>query len=224
MRRSTVFLALWVGIALAAVGTGTWAMAAAGDRLDRDRVEPLSQDQVRAELSSDGSTDDPSSSPSGSDSPSASPSNRPPTGMGEPRGHTTAGGGVVVSCKGDQAFLVSWSPAPGYRADDPVRGPAPVVGLEFESDESDDVTVAVRCVNGEPRVTSAVDPDDHGGDDGRHGGNDSSPSASSTDDNSGPGSGDSTDDNSGSGSGHDGSDGSGEDNSGPGSSDSGGHG
>jgi hypothetical protein len=61
-------------------------------------------------------------------------------------------GSVTARCDEDVAYLVSWSPAQGYRADDVHRGPAIVVRVEFESFTAE-ATVWVRCVAGIPRAS-----------------------------------------------------------------------
>ncbi len=75
---------------------------------------------------------------------------------------------MVVSCDGDTATLLRWSPASGYRGDDPQYGPAATVSVRFESDAASDdnapdVFVSVRCVNG-VAVKATKLGDDHGHD------------------------------------------------------------
>jgi hypothetical protein len=90
---------------------------------------------------------------------------------------TLTPGIVTVHCDGALATLVSWSPNPGWRADDPVRGPAAEVSVRFESDVAADFKVTATCAEGEPKVTLGPD-DEHrgrgrgGDDDDRHGGDD----------------------------------------------------
>jgi hypothetical protein len=86
----------------------------------------------------------------------------------------TTPGTVAVQCEGSLATLVSWSPNPGYRVDDVVRGPAAKASVWFESDVADDVLVVAECRDGAPSITEQPEFDDHGGGD---------------DDNSGPGGG-----------------------------------
>jgi hypothetical protein len=75
----------------------------------------------------------------------------------------TVGGTVVVRCSGNTATLLRWSPKAGFRADDPVFGPASAVSVRFESDAAEDVLVSVHCVNGAATATTTTDGDDHGG-------------------------------------------------------------
>ena len=72
-------------------------------------------------------------------------------------------GSVTVRCEGNVATLLSWSPNPGYRADDPVRGPATTVGVQFEGDAAADVIVTATCSDGQVSVVETPEADDHGG-------------------------------------------------------------
>jgi hypothetical protein len=74
---------------------------------------------------------------------------------------TGAYGSVVVRCEGGVATLLSWSPSPGYRADDPVRGPAATVSVRFESDVAQDLIVSASCAGTTASISTA--PDDHSG-------------------------------------------------------------
>jgi len=57
------------------------------------------------------------------------------------------GGTILAECGSAGAYLVSWSPAPGYEADDVTRGPAATARVVFES-VSYSVTMAVSCPSG----------------------------------------------------------------------------
>ena len=82
---------------------------------------------------------------------------------------TLVPGIVTVHCEGDLATLLSWSPNPGFRSDDPVRGPATTVSVRFESDVDADYLVTATCRDGVATIVPGPDVDDHGGDDsGRH--------------------------------------------------------
>ena len=74
-----------------------------------------------------------------------------------------ASGSVTVRCDGDMASLLSWSPNPGYRADDPVRGPAATVSVKFESQVAQDMIVTATCSGGQATVTETAEADDHSG-------------------------------------------------------------
>jgi hypothetical protein len=81
----------------------------------------------------------------------------------------SAAGTVVVRCSGNVATLLRWTPNSGFRADDPVSGPAAVVSVRFESDVAEDLKVSVTCANGVATGKTAVDADDHGGNRGSGG-------------------------------------------------------
>jgi hypothetical protein len=144
-------LALWVAAAAAAVGVTTAAVTVAN--ADSGGNDVLSQDEVARQLADETATP-------GTPSPEAPP----PTGDAEPGTLSGQAGQLVVRCDGDIAYLESWSPNPGYRVDDVVRGPAATVSVEFESDSADDVEVVVRCQDGTLVQEDHVELDDHGGD------------------------------------------------------------
>jgi serine/threonine-protein kinase len=76
---------------------------------------------------------------------------------------TLTPGIVTVHCDGELATLVSWSPNPGFRSDDPVTGPAATVSVRFESDVYADYLVTGTCTGGTAEVK--LGPDDHDDDD-----------------------------------------------------------
>src|SRR5215475_7368681 len=120
--------------------------------------------------------------------PASTATNVPTTASGDgSQVANTAGGTVVVQCSGNVATLLRWTPNSGFRADDPVVGPASVVGVRFESDVAEDVTVSVTCANGVAKATTTAEADDHGGNRGPGG---PTPAPSASDDhggNAGPG-------------------------------------
>jgi hypothetical protein len=63
---------------------------------------------------------------------------------------------VLTRCTGNVAYLVSWSPAQDYRADDVHRGPARTVWVKFENG-TQFVVLAVHCVAGMPQPISHWD-------------------------------------------------------------------
>jgi hypothetical protein len=99
------------------------------------------------------------------DTPGATPpaAGVPAAGMPGSVDHVGTGpfGSVVVRCAGDVATLVSWSPSPGYWADDVVRGPAATVSVRFESDIAEDLLVTASCTGTDATITQG--PDDGGG-------------------------------------------------------------
>jgi hypothetical protein len=158
MNRSSLRVAGMVAAAVAITAIATAAVTAAVTGDD----STLTPGQVE-DLLAGATTTTPSSTPSATGT--ATPG--VVTGQGD-QVATLAPGIVAVRCDGDRATLVSWSPSPGYRADDPVRGPAAVVEIRFEHDGSDaDYKVTATCSDGV--ATVALGPDDHSGG-GRGGG------------------------------------------------------
>jgi hypothetical protein len=145
-------LALWVAAAVAAVGLTSAAVTVANADGGGDDV--LSQDEVTRQLADE------------TTGPGTAVTEAPPAPTGDGESHTLSGqsGQMVVRCDGDIAYLESWSPNPGYRVDDVVRGPAASVSVEFESDSDDDVETVVRCQAGRLVQEDHVELDDHGGD------------------------------------------------------------
>lgn len=74
---------------------------------------------------------------------------------------TTEGGYVVARCESAQAYLVYWSPAQGYRAEDVQRGPTETASLHFTG-ASREIEVKITCLAGEPRLSvEEEDEDEH---------------------------------------------------------------
>ena len=166
MVKPGVRVLLWGGTAVAVTIVASFAIAASvvagGNVLSRDDV-------ARALTPTPGTTTGTSTSTGTSTPTVAAPGTTDPTAT-----RTTAApsvdrmssgvpGTVTVRCDGDVATLLSWSPNPGYRADDPVRGPAATVSVKFESDVAADFIVTATCAGGEPAIVQAAEPDDHGG-------------------------------------------------------------
>jgi len=62
---------------------------------------------------------------------------------------TSADGSALASCQSGGAYLIYWSPDPGYTADDVTRGPAPVASVTFSSRAGADA-MRVSCRSGMP--------------------------------------------------------------------------
>lgn len=154
-------LMIWAAAAVAAVGVTTAAVTLAGASDNPNEV--LSQDEVSRQA---GQLGTPGPDPTGSPTPgpSGSPSATAPAGDGVTNTLFSRAAQLVVRCEDGLARLEAWSPNPGYRVDDVVRGPAPEVYLWVESDTFDDVMVFARCEAGEAVMTEKVEQDDHGGD------------------------------------------------------------
>jgi len=151
---------IWAAAAVAAVGLTTAAVTLAGASED-DRV--LSREEVSRQLNDLSGSSAPRTGDPGTRGPGVSaPSTPSPATDGVTRTLSTDAAQLVVRCDGDTAHLEAWSPNPGYRVDDVVRGPAPEVYLEIESDVHNDVMVVVRCEAGEPVMDVHEEFDDHG--------------------------------------------------------------
>ncbi len=76
---------------------------------------------------------------------------------------TSADGSAAAVCEPSGAYLVYWSPQPGFEADDVVRGPAAVASVVFSND-SGGILMRVSCRNGVPvRQLSKAWTDDGAG-------------------------------------------------------------
>jgi hypothetical protein len=154
----TTRLMLWSAAVVAAVGVTTAAVTLAGAS---DNNEVLSQDEVSRQLSdlSGTPTSDTTASPTATatdGSPSA------PATDGVTKTLSSEAAQLTARCDGGLARLEAWSPNPGYRVDDVVRGPAAEAYLWIESDIYEDVMIFVRCEGGEPTMIEEVEQDDHG--------------------------------------------------------------
>jgi hypothetical protein len=135
-------LVAWVVGAGTAVAVGLLALSIVGTSL-AGPVDPL------AHVTDPGAAT--ASSPTAS-SPTAAPSpgvtSEPPTGEG--RTLTSAGGTVVAECVDGAAYLLVWSPAQGFHAEDVIRGPARVTRVKFET-FGREIEVTITCVDGTPQ-------------------------------------------------------------------------
>jgi hypothetical protein len=168
MRNRWISLTLGGVAAVVAVGAGTAAVAAASTGNGHD---VLSQQDVARQLAA---------VPAPVATANTSLSGAAPAEDGS-QAVSSVAGTVVVRCTGDVTTLLRWTPTTGFRADDPVFGPASVVSVRFESDVAEDVKVTVACVNGVASATTAPDGDDHGRNRGP-GGPTATPSPTATDD------------------------------------------
>jgi hypothetical protein len=141
-------VAAWTLGAGISIGVGLLALSLIGVGLTTDSGDHLTQPVDRAEappLVVVTSTPPDSAPP---DSASATPSgSSAPTGptVGPNRSIDTAGGNVVARCEPGGAYLLYWSPSPGFRAGVDIRGPAPVARLSFES-STREINVRVTCI------------------------------------------------------------------------------
>jgi hypothetical protein len=152
----------WAGVAAAAVAVTAIATAVVTAALTAGQ-RPLTAGEVDDRLAAA------TASPSGQAGPSSTDGATPGGGLITPTPATgdsvfkLAPGVVTVHCDGDVSTLVSWSPNPGFRADDPVRGPAAQVSVKFESDVAADYLVTATCAGGVAAALATAQPDDHGG-------------------------------------------------------------
>ena len=161
--RTAAGVAAWFLGAACAVAVGALALSLIGSGLG-DRSRPPLAAQVLPAPSR--SIDSAAATPSAAASPSAK---RSPNGVFHPplspsasatpvqRDFTFDVGSVTARCDGDSAYLISWSPAQGYRVDDVRRGPAPSVRVELES-FTVEASIFVRCVDGIPRASVSHEP------------------------------------------------------------------
>jgi hypothetical protein len=153
---------VWVIAAVAAVGVTTAAVTVANATSGQDDV--LSQDEVSRQLGEQ-TPRPPAADPTGTPEQPAATGTPDPAGAGQVRTLRRDAAQVVVRCQDGRAYLESWSPNPGYRVDEVVRGPAAEAYLWIESDSFEDVEFFIRCQAGEPVLTERVEQDDHGDDD-----------------------------------------------------------
>jgi hypothetical protein len=152
---------LWPGLASALAWTigvtvslivGLFALRFVGAGLDHEAALPAGADTVV--------TVSPTASPMPSVSPSAAPTTTAPPPVVTPQpAHTGAdrlltsiGGNVLAHCVNGQAFLVSWTPAPGFEASNISRGPATTARVTFEASGAE-YHVAVTCAGDVPQST-----------------------------------------------------------------------
>jgi hypothetical protein len=136
----------WTLGAGVSIGVGLLALSLIGVGLTTDSGNHLTEPVDRAEVPPlIVVTSAPPDSPSAT--PSASPAPTGPTGptVGPNRTIDTFGGNVVARCESGGAYLLYWSPSPGFRAGVDIRGPAPEARLSFES-STREINVRVTCI------------------------------------------------------------------------------
>jgi hypothetical protein len=135
----------WTLGAAVSVGVGLLALSLIGVGLTNGSGDHLTQPVGRADLpgptvpSSQPTAGDPSATPSASATTTATAT------MGQNRTIDSAGGTVVARCQPGGAYLVYWSPSPGFRAGVDIRGPAAEARLSFES-STREINVRVTCI------------------------------------------------------------------------------
>jgi len=157
MKGRAVPVALWAAAALGVTAVATFAITAAFG----SGGPTLTPEQVAQALGTGPATTGAGRTTTAA--PTATTNTDLPVFAADAEVFQTTPGTIAANCDGSQAVLVSWSPNPGYRVDDVVRGPAAQASVWFESDVADDVLVVATCPGGVPTVKEAPEFDDHGG-------------------------------------------------------------
>jgi hypothetical protein len=79
----------------------------------------------------------------------------PPPSAGGGTVLSSQGGTLVAGCAGPRAYLVSWSPQPGFASGEVIRGPAVNAVVAFIGGQLT-VTVVVSCYAGAPTATATA--------------------------------------------------------------------
>jgi hypothetical protein len=142
----------WCVGAVAAVTLGVVGVSLIGATLT-DRAAPSQGPTAEQSARTERRADDAVSSPTAPPSPTSPTTNKPSTQTSDQeRLISSAGGTVRARCSAAGAYLVSVSPAPGYRATRVGNGPAPEATVTFQSGQGR-VEVVVRCLSGVPHAT-----------------------------------------------------------------------
>jgi hypothetical protein len=131
----------WTLGAAVSIGVGLLALSLVGVGLTGDSGDHLTQPVDRADTPVATVTAPPSAEPLASSS-ASTPSSAI---TGPSRTIDTAGGTVVAQCVNGNAYLVYWSPSPGFRSSDVNRGPAAEARVGFEGGTRE-IKVRVTCV------------------------------------------------------------------------------
>lgn len=174
--RAAIAIVTWTATAIGAVGAGLAALSALGAGITDQTVMPMSMAQVQAALAEPFSatprasrTPRPVATPHAPRTPRVRPAPRPALGV-QPaaavtRSLNSPGGNVIARCERNLAYLVSWTPMQGYRADDARRGPAAGVSVHFESSDRK-IEIIISCRGGRPVATVGTEGRRHHEDEG----------------------------------------------------------
>jgi hypothetical protein len=135
----------WVAGAATAVAVGLFALSAIN-------LQPGSQGGL-PQIPAVTAGANPSPATSSPPSPAATQAAAPSSATSVERILTSQGGSVIARCVAAGAYLVSWSPAQGYKAEDVRRGPAGTAKLKFEFRDGGEYVVSVQCLNGIPQAS-----------------------------------------------------------------------
>jgi hypothetical protein len=146
-RRVLTGLVAWAAGAATAVAVGLLALSLIGPGLGTPSAQPLANPLAGAVQ------DDPVTS--GSPVPASGLTGSAPGAPAPARERllTSTGGSTLARCTGVVAYLVSWSPAQGYRVAEVNRGPGREAEVIFQVDHQlAQVTMDVHCVAGIPQA------------------------------------------------------------------------
>jgi serine/threonine-protein kinase len=147
-RRTAVAGLGWLAAAVVATLIGMGGIRLIGDSLTSTPGGVLDQQAVAKALAA--SEPAPSAGPASSSGPaSARPTSPSSSAPATQRAFSSAGGTVVAGCRGGQAYLVSWSPSPGYRVTQQESGPGEHVEVRFEGSGGRS-EIRVACSGGNP--------------------------------------------------------------------------
>jgi hypothetical protein len=164
--RSRIFLAVaaWLAGATVATGGSLFAVNMLGQGMSPAAVQQVSLEAVNQALASQ-NAEHAAAWPKRSGRPrhpaaSSSPAARHPAPAPSPEATggsvlMSQGGTLVAGCAGGRAYLVSWSPQPGFAANVSVRGPAARAQATFTSVQLS-VTMAVSCKAGVPTASTTA--------------------------------------------------------------------
>ncbi len=143
----------WLAGAATSVVIGLVALSLIGNGFADGPLQPLTPAAATPMSSGTTASDDPFTAthtitPAPKDaSVSAPPASTGNTSAATDRSVSSGGGTAVFRCQPGGAYLVAWSPGPGFEADDLVRGPASAARITFEGRQSTYEIVA-RCSEG----------------------------------------------------------------------------
>lgn len=163
--RILIGIAAWLAGASAATGGSLLAVSVLGQGMNPAAGEQLSVEAVNRALAHE-AAERAAATPRRSGSPltrstappsSAAHHSAPPPFSGTAGGTvlTSRGGTLVASCGGARAYLVSWSPQPGFGSSNVVRGPATKAQVTFTGAQFT-VTMVVSCHAGLPTATATA--------------------------------------------------------------------
>ena len=145
-------VAAWSVGAATAVGVGMLALSLIGSGLTDGPIQPLAANDPTTPSTS---VAVPTRSSAGTaPAPRTSETGKPGTGepgTGTQRTVTSLGGTVITRCADSGAYLVGWSPTPGFGVDDVVRGPGSLVKVTF-TNRDQEIKITVSCANGVPQA------------------------------------------------------------------------